>query len=69
MLGYAFPAVPQWTAWLFPTCRIIGPVMEISRRGGAWPDVAVDLYVPIGVILALLLVATVVARGTRLRQA
>lgn len=59
---YLFPKIPQWIAKLFPTYYIIGPIIELSMRDGAWPDIAVDVFILIGLILALTAVVAAVIR-------
>lgn len=65
-LIYLFPGIPQWIAKIFPTYYIIAPIIEISQRGGDWSDVAPQVVVLVGIILALFGVVAVVAR--RMRQ-
>lgn len=68
-LIYMFPEVPQWIGEVFPTYYIRGPVVEISQRGGARPDVALEVLILIGLILALAGCDVVVARRTAQRPA
>jgi ABC-2 type transport system permease protein len=65
-LIYLFPGIPQWIARIFPTYYIIAPIIEVSQRGGDWSDVAPQVVVLVGIILALFGVVAVVAR--RMRQ-
>jgi ABC-2 type transport system permease protein len=50
---YLFPTIPQWIGRIFPTYYMIGPIMEISQRDATWSQVAVDIYILIGLILFL----------------
>jgi ABC-2 type transport system permease protein len=68
-LIYMFPEIPQWIAKVFPTYYMIGPVIEVTQRGAAWPDIAADVLILVGLILALLAVTALVIRARRLREA
>lgn len=57
---YLFPELPQWIGRLFPTYYLIGPVIEISQRGATWSDVALDVFILLGLIL-LMLVGVILA--------
>jgi ABC-2 type transport system permease protein len=49
---FLFPEIPQWVGRIFPTYYIIQPVVEITQRGGTWSDVALEVFILIGFILA-----------------
>jgi ABC-2 type transport system permease protein len=49
---FLFPEIPQWIGRIFPTYYIIQPVVEITQQGGTWPDVALEVFILIGFILA-----------------
>ena len=51
---YLFPQIPQWIGRIFPTYYIIQPIVEISQRGGAWPDIATNVFILIALDLVLL---------------
>ena len=51
---YLFPEIPQWIGRVFPTYYLIGPVIEISQRGATWSDVALDVFILLGLILLML---------------
>ena len=51
---YLFPQIPVWVGRIFPTYYIIQPIVELSQRGGNWPDIAVEVFVLIGLDLVLL---------------
>lgn len=59
---YLFPGIPQWIGKIFPTYYLIAPVLEISQRGATWPDVALEVFILIGLIVALLAVVAVAVR-------
>lgn len=52
-LVYLFPQVPPWIGRLFPTYYVMAPVVEISQRGGGWPEVSWDIGILVGVITAM----------------
>ena len=51
---YMFPQIPEWVARIFPTYWVIQPVVEITQRGGGWSEVALSVFVLIGMIAALM---------------
>jgi ABC-2 type transport system permease protein len=51
---YLFPEIPQWIGNIFPTYYIVQPIVELSQRGGGWPEIAIEVYVLIGLDLILL---------------
>jgi ABC-2 type transport system permease protein len=53
---YLFPQIPEWIGRIFPTYYIIQPIVEISQRGGAWPDIATNVFILIALDLVLLVV-------------
>jgi ABC-2 type transport system permease protein len=67
-LVYLFPEIPQWIGKLFPTYYIIGPVVEITQRGGGWSDIASDVLILVGLILALFGVVAMVTRRIKQRD-
>lgn len=50
---YVFPEIPAWIAKIFPTYYMIDPVIALSLRGGGWSDIAVDVIILVGLIVAL----------------
>jgi len=66
---YLFPEIPQWIAKLFPTYYIVQPVIEITQQGGAWRDVAPEVVVLLGLIVALVGTVAMAARMRELRPA
>jgi len=63
---YMFPELPQWIGKVFPTYYIVEPIVEVSQRGGAWPEIAINVFVLIG--LNIILIALVAFTITRKRQ-
>jgi len=61
---YMFPQIPEWVGRIFPTYYIIQPIVEISQRGGGWPEIAGNVFVLVGLDLVL---AAVVVLATRKR--
>jgi ABC-2 type transport system permease protein len=59
---YIFPGIPQWVGKLFPTYYMIGPIMDISQHDATWSQIAGDIYILIGMIIALIAVVAVIAR-------
>ena len=51
---YLFPQIPEWIGRIFPTYYIIQPIVDLSQRGGSWPDIAVNVFILIGLNLILL---------------
>lgn len=67
-LVYMFPQIPAWVGRIFPTYYIIGPIVEISQQGGGWPEVAPDVFVLVGLILALLAVVSIMSKRLAQRE-
>lgn len=64
-LIYIFPQIPQWVGRVFPTYYIIEPIVELVQRGGDWPDIAVNTFVLIGlIVLFAILLSRVLKRKT-----
>lgn len=61
-LIYMFPDIPQWIARLFPTYYIIQPVIDITQNNATWGEVAPEVVILIGLILALVTALELVAR-------
>jgi ABC-2 type transport system permease protein len=58
---YMFPQIPDWVGKVFPTYYVIQPIVEISQRGGGWPEIAGNVFVLIGLDLALAAVVVLAA--------
>jgi ABC-2 type transport system permease protein len=59
---YLFPEIPEWIGRLFPTYYLLAPVIELSQRGAAWSDIALDVYILIGLIVVLVAIVVVAVR-------
>ncbi len=63
---YLFPEIPSWVGRIFPTYYIIQPIVDISQLGGGWAEIAVNVFVLIGLDIILLgLVAFILKRTQR----
>lgn len=62
---YMFPQIPQWVGRIFPTYYLLQPIIDISQRGGNWTDIAVNVFVLIGLDLILIGVVMYVLKKTR----
>ncbi len=62
---YLFPEIPAWVGRIFPTYYIIQPIVDISQRGGGWPEIAVNVFVLIGLNLILLGIVVSMLRKTQ----
>jgi len=62
-LIYMFPGIPQWVGQIFPTYYILEPIVEISQRSGGWADIAVNVFILIGLnILLMAILAVTISR-------
>lgn len=59
---FMFPAVPQWIAKIFPTYYMLNPIVELTMRNAAWTDIAIDVFILIGLTIVLIGVAGFLAR-------
>ena len=62
---YMFPQIPEWVGRIFPTYYVIQPIVEISQRGGGWPEIAGNVFALVGLDLVL---AVIVVLATRKRM-
>jgi len=62
---YMFPEIPRWVGNIFPTYYIIQPIVDISQLGGGWPEIAVNVFILIGLDVVLLGIAAAVVRKTQ----
>ncbi len=63
---YMFPELPQWIGKVFPTYYIVEPILQISQRGGGWPEIAANVFILIG--LNIILVALMAFTLSKKRQ-
>ena len=61
---YMFPQIPEWIGRIFPTYYIIQPIVDISQRGGGWPEIALNISILAGLNLVLAGIVVFVARKT-----
>ena len=59
---YMFPQIPEWIGKIFPTYYALQPVVELSLRGGGWSDIAVNVFILIGINILLIFVVAIAAR-------
>jgi len=55
-LVYMFPGIPQWVGQIFPTYYILEPIVEVSQRGGGWAEIAVNVFILVGINVLLVCV-------------
>lgn len=65
---YMFPKIPQWIGYIFPTYYMLNPVIKISLEDGGWPDIALEVFVLIGMIAVLIGILSVVSNRLRLKE-
>ena len=63
---YLFPQIPEWIGMIFPTYYVIQPIVEMSQRGGGWPDIAINVFILAG--LDLILIGAVMLASKRTKQ-
>lgn len=59
---FMFPEIPQWIAKVFPTYYLLNPIVELTMNNASWADIALDVYILIGLTLALIGTAGFLAR-------
>ena len=57
-----FPQIPEWIGKLFPTYYIFDPILRIGRDGAGWAQVAPEVLVLAGLVLAGYAVVGLVGR-------
>ena len=62
---YLFPQIPEWIGRIFPTYYLIQPIVELSQRGGGWPDIATNVFILVGLDLILIGVVMFALRRTK----
>lgn len=62
VLIYLFPQIPQWIGQIFPTYYIVQPIVDISQRGGGWPEIATNVIILVGLDIVLVGVVMFFAR-------
>lgn len=62
---YIFPQIPQWIGRIFPTYYLLQPIVDISQRGGSWAEIALNVFILIGIDLGLMVVVALILKRTR----
>ena len=62
---YMFPQIPQWIGRIFPTYYLLNPIITIAQRGGGWPDIALNVFIMIGIDIVLIAGLLFTLRKTR----
>ena len=62
---YMFPQIPQWIGKIFPTYYLLQPIVDISQRGGGWPDIAINVFILVGIDLILIAVVMLILKRTK----
>jgi len=62
---YLFPQIPEWIGRIFPTYYAIQPIVEISLRGGGWPDIAMNVFILAGLDLVLIVAIMLALKRTK----
>jgi ABC-2 type transport system permease protein len=50
---YMFPQIPEWIGNIFPTYYALQPVVELSLQSGSWSDIALNVFILIGIDIIL----------------
>ena len=61
---FMFPEIPQWIAKIFPTYYLLNPILDLTMNNAAWADIATDVYILIGLTIALIGLVGLTARRT-----
>jgi ABC-2 type transport system permease protein len=64
-----FPGIPEWVGKLFPTYYVINPIMEITREGGSWSTVYLEVIILIGILAVFIGIVGIIANKTRQQEA
>ena len=64
---YMFPQIPQWIGRMFPTYYLLQPIVDISQRSGDWSDIALNVFILIGLDVILIGLVMLVLKRTKLR--
>ncbi|MBA7690616.1 hypothetical protein ES703_99146 [subsurface metagenome] len=59
---YMFPQIPEWIGRIFPTYYMLQPVVELSLLGGGWGDIALNVFILIGLNIIFAFVVLLAAR-------
>jgi ABC-2 type transport system permease protein len=61
-LIYMFPQIPQWLGYFFPTYYVVAPIVDLVHRGSGWPDIALNVFILVGLIVLLSIILSIVLR-------
>jgi ABC-2 type transport system permease protein len=64
-----FPQIPAWVGKMFPTYYVMNPLLEISRKGGAWSTVYGDILILVGILIVLILIVITIANKVQQQEA
>jgi len=53
---------PQWIGRIFPIYYIVEPIVDLVQQGGGWPDIALNVFILIGLIMLLSVILSIVLR-------
>lgn len=67
-LIYIFPKIPEWVGKFFPTYYVIEPILEITQKGGSWPNVHLEVFILIGLVAILFPIVGLIANKTKLQE-
>ncbi len=62
---YMFPQIPQWVGRIFPTYYMLEPLMAISQKAAGWSDIALNVFVLIGIDALLFALVLFTIKRTR----
>ena len=62
---YMFPQIPQWIGRIFPTYYLIEPIITLTQKGGNWPDIALNVFIMIGIDIVIIAGLLLALRKTR----
>ena len=59
---YFFPDMPQWIGKIFPTYYIVQPIVEISQQNAGWSQISFEVFILIGLDVALITLVAMIIR-------
>lgn len=59
---YMFPQIPEWIGRIFPTYYMLEPLMAITQKGTGWAEIAVNIFILIGIDIAIFFIFTLVLK-------
>lgn len=64
-LIYMFPQIPEWVGMIFPTYYVVQPIVQISQQVSTWADIAINIFVLIGLDVLFAGIVVLVLRRRR----